>query len=89
MSSADPEYARTKLAAVLDRLDGPILAARVRLTQDPNHAAARPSLAQAVVDLNGRPVRAHVAAATMPEAVDLLHPPGPAALADQPPSAPR
>ncbi|MBP0450555.1 HPF/RaiA family ribosome-associated protein [Kitasatospora sp. RG8] len=69
---AAPDYARTKMRAVLTRLDEPVLAARVKLTQEPNHSMAKPSLAQAVVDLNGRPVRAHVAAATMQEAVDLL-----------------
>ncbi|GAA1072710.1 MULTISPECIES: ribosome hibernation promotion factor [Kitasatospora] len=69
---AAPDYARTKLLAVLERLDEPVLAARVKLTQEPNHAVSEPSLAQAVVDLNGRPVRAHVAAATMQEAIDLL-----------------
>ncbi|WP_431676617.1 ribosome hibernation promotion factor [Kitasatospora sp. KL5] len=69
---AAPDYARTKLLAVLDRLDEPVLAARVKLTQEPNHAVARPSVAQAVVDVNGRPVRAHVAAGTMQEAIDLL-----------------
>ncbi|TQF02808.1 HPF/RaiA family ribosome-associated protein [Kitasatospora acidiphila] len=69
---AAPDYARTKILAVLGRLDEPVVAARVKLTQEPNHAMAKPSLAQAVVDLNGRPVRAHVAAATMQEAVDLL-----------------
>ncbi|MFD5463369.1 HPF/RaiA family ribosome-associated protein [Kitasatospora sp. NPDC127059] len=69
---AAPDYARTKMLAVLERLDEPVLAARVKLIQEANHAMAKPSLAQAVVDLNGRPVRAHVAAATMQEAVDLL-----------------
>ncbi|GAA1227649.1 HPF/RaiA family ribosome-associated protein [Kitasatospora nipponensis] len=69
---AAPDYARTKMLAVLGRLDEPVLAARVKLTQEPHHAMARPSLAQAVIDLNGTPVRAHVAATTMQEAVDLL-----------------
>ncbi|MCP2309527.1 ribosome hibernation promotion factor [Kitasatospora paracochleata] len=72
VSLAAPDYARSKMLAVLDRLDEPVLAARVKLTQEPNHAVARPSVAQALVDLNGRPVRAHVAAATMQEAIDLL-----------------
>lgn len=72
VSAGAPEYARGKVAAVLERLDEPVLAVRVRLAQEANHAVARPSLAQVVVDLNGRPVRAHVAAATMREAVDLL-----------------
>ncbi|RKE05068.1 HPF/RaiA family ribosome-associated protein [Streptomyces sp. TLI_171] len=69
---AAPDYARTKLLAVLARLDEPVLAVRVKLTQEPHHAVAEPSIAQATVDLNGRPVRAHVAAANMQEAVDLL-----------------
>ncbi|ARP70479.1 hypothetical protein LK07_12590 [Streptomyces pluripotens] len=73
VSLAAPDYARAKLTAVLERLDEPVLAARVKLTQETNHAMDRPSLAQAVVNLNGRPVRAHVAAPTMQEAVDLLH----------------
>ncbi|MEV7770226.1 HPF/RaiA family ribosome-associated protein [Kitasatospora sp. NPDC086791] len=72
VSLAAPEYARTKLLAVLERLDEPVLEARVKLTQEANHAVAKPSIAQATIDLNGRPVRAHVAAATMQEAVDLL-----------------
>ncbi|MFF0392954.1 sigma 54 modulation/S30EA ribosomal C-terminal domain-containing protein [Kitasatospora sp. NPDC004615] len=72
VSAGAPDYARVKIAAVLDRLDEPVLAVRVRLVQEPNHAVARPSLAQATVDVNGRPVRAHVAAATMREAIDLL-----------------
>ncbi|MBD0688243.1 HPF/RaiA family ribosome-associated protein [Streptomyces sp. CBMA123] len=72
VSLAAPDYARTKLLAVLERLDEPVLAVRVKLTQEPNHAVAKPSTAQATLDLNGRPVRAHVAATTMQEAVDLL-----------------
>ncbi|MEU9044783.1 MULTISPECIES: HPF/RaiA family ribosome-associated protein [unclassified Kitasatospora] len=72
VSLAAPDYAKAKLAAVVERLHEPVPAARVKLTQEANHAVVKPSLAQAVVDLNGRPVRAHVAAATMPEAIDLL-----------------
>jgi ribosome-associated translation inhibitor RaiA len=72
VSLAAPDYARAKLAAALERLDEPILAVRVKLTQEANHAVAKPSLAQTTVNVNGRPVRAHVAAATMAEAVDLL-----------------
>ncbi|MFC8722281.1 sigma 54 modulation/S30EA ribosomal C-terminal domain-containing protein [Kitasatospora sp. NPDC057198] len=67
-----PRYAREKVGAVLERLEEPVLAVRVRLVQEANRSVRRPSLAQVVVDLNGRPVRAHVAAATMREAVDLV-----------------
>ncbi|MFD0273657.1 HPF/RaiA family ribosome-associated protein [Kitasatospora sp. NPDC127111] len=72
VSLAAPDYARAKVRALLDRAHEPVLAARVKLSQESHRAVARPSLAQVMVDLDGRPVRAHVAAATMQEAVDLL-----------------
>jgi ribosome-associated translation inhibitor RaiA len=72
VSLAAPDYARTKLLALLERVEEPVLSVRVKLTQEANHAVGKPSLAQATVELRGRPVRAHVAAATMREAVDLL-----------------
>ncbi|MFJ9793085.1 sigma 54 modulation/S30EA ribosomal C-terminal domain-containing protein [Streptomyces globosus] len=65
-------YAREKVLATLDHVSEPVSAARVKLTQTVNGSAARPAEAQAVVDVNGRPVRAHVAASTVFEAVDLL-----------------
>lgn len=69
---AAPDYARTKLLNVVEKLHEPVLAARVKLTQESHHTVTKPSIAQATIDLNGRPVRAHVAAATMQEAIDLL-----------------
>ncbi|QNE74294.1 HPF/RaiA family ribosome-associated protein [Streptomyces finlayi] len=65
-------YARRKVLAVISHVGEPVLSAQVKLTQAANASAARPATAQAVVDVNGRPVRAHVAATTMFEAVDLL-----------------
>ncbi|MFF3110932.1 HPF/RaiA family ribosome-associated protein [Kitasatospora sp. NPDC057904] len=72
VSQAAPGYARAKVGAVLGRIHEPVLGVRVKLTQEAHHAIARPAVARAVVDLDGRPVRAQVAAATMQEAVDLL-----------------
>ncbi|MFF1870496.1 HPF/RaiA family ribosome-associated protein [Kitasatospora herbaricolor] len=72
VSLGAPDYAKAKVLAVVERLDEPVLAARVKLSQEANHAILKPALAQVVIDLNGRPVRAHVAAATMREAVDLV-----------------
>ncbi|AVZ76724.1 hypothetical protein SLUN_35515 [Streptomyces lunaelactis] len=66
------EYAQEKLLAAIAHVSSPVLAVRAQLTQAANPSASRPATAQAVVDLNGRPVRAHVAADTMLEAVDLL-----------------
>ncbi|MEU6061413.1 sigma 54 modulation/S30EA ribosomal C-terminal domain-containing protein [Streptomyces sp. NPDC047097] len=64
-------YARQKVLAVLDHVGVPVLSVRVKLTQAPG-LAPRPATAQVTVDVNGRPVRAQVAAGTMFEAVDLL-----------------
>jgi ribosome-associated translation inhibitor RaiA len=66
-------YARDKIAAVADYVREPILHARVRLTHLPDPAVARPAVAQVNLDINGRLVRAQVAAATMHEAIDELH----------------
>ncbi|MDI9885820.1 HPF/RaiA family ribosome-associated protein [Streptomyces sp. HNM0645] len=66
------DYAREKMLAAIAHVSSPVLAVRAQLTQAANPSASRPATAQAVVDVNGRPVRAHVAADTMFEAVDLL-----------------
>lgn len=66
------DYAREKVAAVVARQRGPVLGARVKLTQGTHPTAARPAVAEAAVDVDGRLVRAQVGAPTMAEAVDLL-----------------
>ncbi|MCY0928000.1 sigma 54 modulation/S30EA ribosomal C-terminal domain-containing protein [Streptomyces sp. H27-H1] len=66
------EYARAKMLAAIAHVGPPVLAVRAKLTQAANPSASRPSIAQAVVNVNGHPVRAHCAADTMFEAVDLL-----------------
>lgn len=65
-------YARRKMLVVTGHVSEPVLSAQVKLTQPANASAARPAMAQAVVDVNGRPVRAQVAAPTVFEAVDRL-----------------
>lgn len=67
------EYARSRIAALARHVHEPILHARVKLTESGDPAVTRPAIAQANLDLNGRLVRAHVAAHTMREAIDLLH----------------
>ena len=66
------DYAREKISRVAAYTDAPILVASVKLHQEPNPSQARPAMAEAVLDVNGRPVRAHVAASAMEEAIDLL-----------------
>lgn len=65
-------YARTRMAAVIDRISEPVLFARLRLTLAADPAQPRPAMAQATIDVDGEPIRAHVAAHEIREAADLL-----------------
>lgn len=65
-------YARDKIAHLQKLAPGPVLFAKVDLVAEGDPARERPSVAEAALDVNGQPVRAHVAAGTMFEAVDLL-----------------
>jgi ribosome-associated translation inhibitor RaiA len=66
------DYARTKIIGMVEHLHEPVLHARIRLTRLPDPAVSRPVRAQVNVDLDGRMMRAQVAAATGREAVDLV-----------------
>lgn len=66
------DQAERKLRGVLALVGEPVLYGRIKLATAPDPAVERPALAQATLDVNGRLVRAHVAAHTMGEAVDLL-----------------
>lgn len=70
--SAVVEYARERLETVIRHVGDPVLLARLRLTQAPDPARDRPALAQVALDVDGKVVRAHVAARGPREAVDLL-----------------
>jgi ribosome-associated translation inhibitor RaiA len=65
-------YARRKVAALARRAPGSVRYARVTLGHAADPAVARPAHAEAILDLNGRPVRAEVSARRLEEAVDLL-----------------
>jgi ribosome-associated translation inhibitor RaiA len=66
------EHARKVIRKATLRTVEPVLHARVRLSQGRDPAVPRSAIAQANLSVNGRPVRAHVAAETMHEAIDLL-----------------
>ncbi len=70
------ERPREQVLALVSRLGQraprPVLHARVVLQKLPDPALERPAIAKATLDLNGRPVRAHVAAKTMDDALDRL-----------------
>ena len=65
-------YARQRILALTNHIEDPVLYARIKLTHAADPARSRPELAQALLDVNGRLVRAHVAAHDMHEAIDLL-----------------
>jgi ribosomal subunit interface protein len=66
------EEARQKLGEMERFVKGPILAARVVLTQEPNPRISLPGRAEAEVDLQGRLVRARAAGPSIEAAVDEL-----------------
>jgi ribosome-associated translation inhibitor RaiA len=72
VSKAERDYAEKKIARVRSLAPGPVLFAEVMLTTHADAARERPASAKAKLDVNGRLVRAHVAAGTMLEAIDLL-----------------
>jgi ribosome-associated translation inhibitor RaiA len=65
-------YAADKVARVAQRCADPVLLAEVTLAVEPDPARQRPVVAEATLTVDGRPVRAHVAAGAPLEAVDLL-----------------
>jgi RNA polymerase-binding transcription factor DksA/ribosome-associated translation inhibitor RaiA len=64
--------AERKVRRVLHVAGAPVLHATVKLGLAPDPAVERPALAEVTLDINGQLVRAHVAAHTLREAVDLL-----------------
>ncbi|MDD4866912.1 MAG: HPF/RaiA family ribosome-associated protein [Mycobacterium sp.] len=66
------EYARTKIGKLGRYTHQPVLHAHVKLREHGDPAVARPVIAQANLDVDGRPVRAQVEGTTAREAVDRL-----------------
>ncbi|OBI33701.1 integrase [Mycobacterium sp. E1386] len=66
------EYARTKIGELGRLTHEPVLHAHVRLAEHGDPAVARRVIAQANLDVNGRPVRAQVEGTTAREAIDRL-----------------
>ena len=73
VSEAERAAAERALAAALEGVRGRVGSARVTLSVLADAALPRPALAQAVVRIDGRKVRAQAAAPTLAEAIGLLH----------------
>ncbi|WP_449066323.1 HPF/RaiA family ribosome-associated protein [Planomonospora algeriensis] len=69
---AEVERVREKVVALARHRGEPVLFTRVRLGLSCDPALARPATAQAVLDVNGRLVRAHAEARTVHDAIALL-----------------
>jgi hypothetical protein len=72
VSTVDREYGREKILHLMGEAWRPVLFAGLELSLAGDPARERPAEAKARIDVSGRLVRAHVAAETMREAVDLL-----------------
>lgn len=72
VSEYDIQYATRHIGSVIGKVKERVLLARVKLTVTNDPARSRPAIAQALIDVNGDLVRAHVAAETMPAAIQLL-----------------
>lgn len=68
----DVALARRHLEELVEKMHADILFARLKLSWEPDPARDRPAVMEAALDANGDLVRAHVAAPTMAEAIDLL-----------------
>jgi ribosome-associated translation inhibitor RaiA len=66
------DYASKRLGRVIDQIAEPVWFVRIKLHLAPDPGRKRPALAQVTLDVDGDPVRAHVAASDMREAIDLL-----------------
>lgn len=72
VTEAAKQYATDKVTQLTRLTNRPILFVQVKLTLAANKRVQRPAVAEATLDLNGQPVRAHVAAHDMMAAIDLL-----------------
>ncbi len=66
------DYARRKVSGLFRLAPAPVLLARIHLAHETAPSLERPAVAKATLDVNGRLVRAHVAASDLSEAIDLL-----------------
>lgn len=66
------DRAKQALASMLDKIEEPVLSAKIRLVWEPDPARPRRAVAKVNLDIDGELVRVHVAAPTMPEAIDRL-----------------
>lgn len=66
------EIAVAKVRSVLRHVTRPVLSARVSLTMSADPAVARPAVAQATIDVNGRIVRVEAAGRTIRDAIELM-----------------
>ena len=69
---ADRSMASEKIRALCEIGHQPVLAAVVKLHVRDNATDSLSAIAEATLDLNGVPIRAHASAETMPEAIDEL-----------------
>lgn len=72
VSDAQRDHAREKITRLVRLCREPVRMAQVRLIVEAGSGRARPAEVEALLDIDGKVARAHVAAATINEAIDLV-----------------
>ncbi len=72
VSDQHRSQARDKVVRLARLCREPVRVVQIRLVVEPGPGRDRPAEVEAVVDIDGAVARAHVAAATVPEAIDLV-----------------
>lgn len=66
------EYAREKILSLVSLAPQPVLSGRIRIIRTPHRPDGNHVIVEAMLDVNGRPIRAQVAASGSQEAIDLV-----------------
>lgn len=72
VSDDNQAYAEKRIEQVIANIGSETRYARTKLSQAQNPAAGNPAMAECTLDLDGSLIRAHAAAPTMTEAIDLM-----------------
>jgi ribosome-associated translation inhibitor RaiA len=72
IDDATVAYAKEKIAVAAKAAPERVLFGRIKITHEPDPSLERPMIVSVTLDVNGHPVRAHVAARTLRDAIDLV-----------------
>ncbi len=72
IDDATVAYAKEKIAIAARAAPAPVLFGRIKIAHEPDPSLERPMVVSVTLDVDGHPVRAHAAARTVRDAIDLV-----------------